>query len=137
MVVFVGMEAALANLSAQGPQELLRVTRTALKIAQNILLEEDEKFRRIRTASKVSSASARGPIRRRDRLWWRLFISHACDHPCLSCPLHAQFASQPGARQLLEAMGFQEEVSTACLRLLALWLGPPLPSKLLQEGACV
>lgn len=47
------MEAALASLSARGPQELLRVTRTALKIVQDILSEEEEKLRKIRTASKV------------------------------------------------------------------------------------
>ena len=53
-------------------------------------------------------------------------------------PLHAQFVAQPGARQLLEAMGFEEEVSTACL--CSGWALPLPPSccvapQLLQAGA--
>lgn len=51
----ITMDAALEKLRELGDKEFLFLTRTALRIIQNILSEpEQEKYRRVRSASKVS-----------------------------------------------------------------------------------
>ena len=74
------MEAALSALAERDQQVLLRVTRTALKIAQNLLSDPDEaKYKRVRTASKVGRARGAG----RRPLTHHLFICR----PIPSSPL--------------------------------------------------